>query len=209
MEVQPVTLSGQWVWLEPLRLEHADALWPQANESDIWRYLPYGTIDSPGRLRALIEDLLSRQARGTDLPFTVFDLATGTAAGMTRYLAIDRANRSLEIGGTWYGRAFRRTPVNTECKYLLLRHAFEVLGCIRVQLKTDVRNARSQQAIERLGIRREGILRKHMILPDGHQRSSVIYSVIDDEWPDLKGHLEALLCRSSSQDVTNQQEQRR
>ncbi len=207
MEVQPVTLSGQWVRLEPLRLEHADALWPQANEPDIWRYLPYGTIDSPARLRTLIEDLLNRQARGTDLPFAVFDQATGIAAGMTRYLAIDHANRSLEIGGTWYGRAFRRTPVNTECKYLLLRHAFEVLGCIRVQLKTDLRNIRSQQAIERLSILREGILRKHMILPDGHQRSSVIYSVIDDEWPDLKDYLEALMRRSSVSDSTNQLEQ--
>jgi len=193
MRVQPVTLTGQRVRLAPLCLEHAEVLWPQADDPDVWRYLPYGTIDSPARLRALIAELLARQARGTDLPFTVFDLATGLAAGMTRYLAIDYANRSLEIGGTWYGRAFRRTATNTECKYLLLRHAFESLGCVRVQLKTDVRNERSQRAIERLGAVREGVLRKHMILPDGYLRSSVIYSVVDDEWPAVKAHLEALL----------------
>jgi len=193
MRVQPVTLTGQRVRLAPLCLEHAEVLWPQADDSDVWRYLPYGTIDSPARLRALIAELLARQARGTDLPFTVFDLATGLAAGMTRYLAIDYANRSLEIGSTWYGRAFRRTATNTECKYLLLRHAFESLGCVRVQLKTDVRNERSQRAIERLDAVREGVLRKHMILPDGYLRSSVIYSVVDDEWPAVKAHLEALL----------------
>ena len=193
MRVQPVTLTGQRVRLAPLCLEHAEVLWPQADDPDVWRYLPYGTIDSPARLRALIAELLARQARETDLPFTVFDLATGLAAGMTRYLAIDYANRSLEIGGTWYGRAFRRTATNTECKYLLLRHAFESLGCVRVQLKTDVRNERSQRAIERLGAVREGVLRKHMILPDGYLRSSVIYSVVDDEWPAVKAHLEALL----------------
>jgi len=195
MDVQPVVLIGRWARLEPLRLEHAEVLWPQANEPDIWRYLPYGPVDSPAHLRSLIGALLNRQARGTDLPFAVFDLATSTAAGMTRYLAIDRANRNLEIGGTWYGRNFRRTALNTECKYLLLKHAFESLGCIRVQLKADMRNERSQRAIERLGAVREGILRKHMILPDGHLRTSVIYSVIDDEWPAIKAHLERLLRR--------------
>jgi RimJ/RimL family protein N-acetyltransferase len=123
----------------------------------------------------------------------VFDLATGAAAGMTRYMTIDRPNRGLEIGGTWYGRRFRRTAMNTECKYLLMRHAFEVLGCIRVQLKTDLRNERSQQAIERLGAVREGVLRKNMIMPDGYHRSSVMYSVIDDEWPAVKARLEQLL----------------
>jgi RimJ/RimL family protein N-acetyltransferase len=193
MDIQPVTLVGRWVRLEPLCLEHAEALWPQADEPDIWRYMPYGEVNSLQRLRAVIEDLLSRQSRGTDLPFTVFDLATGAAAGMTRYMTIDRPNRGLEIGGTWYGRRFRRTAMNTECKYLLMRHAFEVLGCIRVQLKTDLRNERSQQAIERLGAVREGVLRKNMIMPDGYHRSSVMYSVIDDEWPAVKARLEQLL----------------
>ncbi len=193
MDVQPVTLIGRWVRLEPLRVEHAEALWPQADEPEIWRYMPYGEVNSPAKLRAVIEDLLGRQARGTDLCFAVFNCVTDTAAGMTRYMTIDRPNRSLEIGGTWYGKAYRRTAMNTECKYLLLRHAFEVLGCVRVQLKTDLRNERSQRAIERLGAVREGVLRKHMIMPDGYQRSSVIYSVIDDEWPVVKAHLERLL----------------
>jgi RimJ/RimL family protein N-acetyltransferase len=112
---------------------------------------------------------------------------------MTRYMTIEQANRGLEIGGTWYGKAHRRTAVNTECKYLLMRHAFETLGCIRVQLKTDSRNERSQRAIERLGATREGVLRKNMIMPDGYQRSSVMYSVIDDDWPSVKARLEQFL----------------
>jgi RimJ/RimL family protein N-acetyltransferase len=202
MDIQPVTLVGRWVRLEPLRLEHAEGLWPQADEPDIWRYMPYGEVNSPQRLQAVIEDLLARQARGTDLPFVVFDVATGAAAGMTRYMTIDRPNRGLEIGGTWYGRRFRRTAVNTECKYLLMRHAFEALGCIRVQLKTDLRNERSQRAIERLGAVREGVLRKNIIMPDGYHRSSVMYSVLDDEWPAVKARLEHLLeaQRHTSQD---------
>lgn len=193
MDVQPVTLIGRWVRLEPLRPEHAEALWPQADEPEIWRYMPYGEVNSLDKLRTVIEDLLGRQARGTDLCFAVFDDVTGAAAGMTRYMTIDRPNRSLEIGGTWYGKSYRRTAMNTECKYLLMKHAFEVLGCIRVQLKTDLRNERSQRAIERLGAVREGVLRKHMIMPDGYQRSSVMYSVIDDEWPAVKARLERLL----------------
>lgn len=193
MNVQPVTLIGRWARLEPLRVEHAEALWPQADEPEIWRYMPYGEVDSPAKLRAVIEDLLGRQTRGTDLCFAVFDHVTSVAAGMTRYMTIDCVNRSLEIGGTWYGKHYRRTAMNTECKYLLMRHAFESLGCIRVQLKTDLRNERSQRAIERLGAVREGVLRKHMIMPDGYQRSSVMYSVIDDEWPSVKARLERLL----------------
>lgn len=193
MDVQPVILIGRWVRLEPLRPEHAEALWLQADEPEIWRYMPYGEVNSLDKLRTVIEDLLGRQARGTDLCFAVFDHATGAAAGMTRYMTIDRPNRSLEIGGTWYGKSYRRTAMNTECKYLLMKHAFEVLGCIRVQLKTDLRNERSQRAIERLGAVREGVLRKNMIMPDGYHRSSVMYSVIDDEWPAVKARLERLL----------------
>lgn len=193
MEIQPVVLVGRYARLEPLSLSHAELLWPQADDPEIWRFMPYGEVNSLERLRAVIEDLLRRQDRGTDLPFAVFDLATKAAAGMTRYMTIDRPNRGLEIGGTWYGRQFRRTALNTECKYLLMRHAFEVLGCIRVQLKTDLRNERSQRAIERLGAVREGVLRKNMIMPDGYHRSSVMYSVIDDEWPAVKARLEHLL----------------
>ena len=134
-----------------------------------------------------------RQSAGNDLPFAVIDLKSGQPVGATRYMTIERGNRSLEIGGTWYGAAHRRTPVNTESKYLLLGHAFDRLGCVRVQFRTDLRNERSQKAIERLGASREAVFRKHLRMPDGYQRSSVIYSLLDDEWPQVKVRLEKLL----------------
>jgi RimJ/RimL family protein N-acetyltransferase len=146
-------------------------------------------------MRNWLLDILSRAEKGTDLPFVAIQLSTGRVAGATRYLNIMPKDRGLEIGGTWYGPEFQRTPVNTECKYLLLRHAFETLGCIRVQLKTDLRNERSQKAIERLGAVREGVLRNHMILPDGRYRHSVFYSILDTEWPDVKNRLEQMLER--------------
>jgi RimJ/RimL family protein N-acetyltransferase len=168
-------------------------LWPHANEPAIWLYMPYGEVNTVDRLRDVIRDLLRRQSAGTDLCFVVVDCASSTPIGMTRFMTIERVNRGLEIGGTWYGKDFRRTAVNTECKYLLMQHAFESLGCIRVQLKTDLRNERSQHAIERLGAMREGVLRKNIIMPDGYQRSSVMYSVIDEEWPFVKKRLEHFL----------------
>ncbi|MCX7939630.1 MAG: GNAT family N-acetyltransferase [Thermoflexales bacterium] len=194
MNLEPVVLVGRVVRLEPLCLEHAEPLWRHADDPEIWRYMPYGQVDTPEKLRALIAELLERQGRATDLCFTVFYQATGEPIGMTRYLAIDLKNRSLEIGGTWYGRAYRGTKVNIESKFLLLRYAFEQLSCIRVQLKADVRNMRSQRAIERLGAVREGVLRKHLIMPDGYVRSSVVYSILDEEWPAVKSHLLALLA---------------
>jgi RimJ/RimL family protein N-acetyltransferase len=124
-------------------------------------------------------------------------LESGRVAGATRYLNIVPQDRGLEIGGTWYGPEFQRTVVNTECKYLLLSHAFERLGCIRVQLKTDLRNERSQRAIERIGAVKEGVLRNHMILPDGRIRHSVFYSILDTEWPEVKNRLEGMLERHS------------
>ena len=155
--------------------------------------MPYGNIDSLAKMRSWVEEMLRRQAKGTDLPFAIIDLASGQPAGATRYMTIEPANRSLEIGGSWLGRAYRRTAANTESKYLLLHHAFEVLGCVRVQFRTDLRNERSQRAIERLGAVREAVLRKYSILPDGYPRSSVFYSIIDDEWPGVKRRLEAYL----------------
>jgi N-acetyltransferase len=139
--------------------------------------------------------LLERQAEGTDLCFTVVHRESGKSIGCTRYLNIDVADRGVEIGGTFYGLAYQRTGVNTECKYLLLRHAFEVWQCIRVQLKTDLINVRSQLAIERLGAVKEGVLRNHMVLPTGRIRHSVVYSIIDSEWPDVKARVEALMAR--------------
>ena len=193
MDVQPVILTGRHVRLEPLTAAHAEPLWPHADEPAIWLFMPYGEVNTVDRLREVINILLRRQSAGTDLCFAVIDLNSNMPVGMTRYMTIETANRGLEIGGTWYGKAFRRTAVNTECKYLLFQHAFEVLGCIRVQIKTDLRNERSQRAIERIGASREGVLRKNIIMPDGFQRSSVMYSVIDEEWPSVKQRLENLL----------------
>mgnify|MGYP000851211519 CR=1 FL=1 len=190
---QPITLNGRFVRLEPLSLDHAEDLAVAGAYPDIWRYMPYPVVNSEADMRAQIEDLLSRQARGTDLPFAVRHLADGRAIGMSRYLDIQVVNQMLEIGGTWYTPTLQRTAVNTECKWLLMTHAFETLGCVRVQIKTDLRNERSQRAIERLGAVREGVLRNHMRMPDGYQRSSVYYSVLAEEWPTVRERLRGWL----------------
>src|SRR5258708_6067344 len=186
MDVKPVTLTGRVVRLEPLSEAHVPDLAVVGQDDSLWAYIPYSPVHSEA-------DMLAREARGTDLPLAVVLQATGRALGLTRYLNIDPANRALEIGGSWYGRAYQRTAVNTESKSLLLSHAFERLGCIRVQLKTDLRNERSQRAIERIGAQREGVLRHNMIMPDGHVRDSVYYSILAEEWPAVKAKLEGML----------------
>lgn len=195
MRVEPVTLTGRFVRLEPLSEDHVPGLAAIGLEDDIWRFMPYGEMRTEDDIRNWVRLMLDLQAQGADMPFAVIDLPSGCVAGCTRYLEIRPAHRGLEIGGTWYGAAYRRTRVNTESKYLLLEHAFERLGCIRVQIKTDSRNARSQRAIERLGAKKEGVLRKHLILPDGHIRDSVYYSILDSEWPAVKARLLELLAR--------------
>jgi RimJ/RimL family protein N-acetyltransferase len=195
MNIQPVTLTGKIIRLEPLSEAHVPDLALSGDDDEIWRFMLYGSVRSEEQMHAWVIDLLNRQKEGTDLPFAVIYLATGQAIGATRYLNISPENRGLEIGGTWYAYAYQRTGVNTEAKYLLLTHAFETLGCVRVQLKTDLRNIRSQLAIERIGAVKEGILRKHMILPDGTLRDSVFYSILDDEWPVVKARLEEMLYR--------------
>jgi RimJ/RimL family protein N-acetyltransferase len=199
LNVQPVTLTGQFVRLEPLTAAHAPDLAAAGQDETIWRFMPYGVVNTEEKMRAWVREILSRQARGTDLVFAVIHLASGKAVGSTRYMDIQRPHRGLEIGGTWYGSAYQRTAVNTECKYLLLRHAFETLGCIRVQLKTDLRNERSQKAIERIGAVREGVLRDHMIMPDGYIRSSVYFSLLAGEWPGVKANLEEKLAGGGRQ----------
>jgi RimJ/RimL family protein N-acetyltransferase len=189
MKLQPVTLTGRLVRLEPLSESHIPDLTVAARDESIWRYMRYGTVTNQEQMRAWIHYLFDESARGTYLPFTVIHLESNLAIGATRYLNIDPPNLALEIGGTWYAVAYQGTDVNTECKYLLLRHAFETLGCIRVQFKTDARNLRSQRAIERLGAVKEGVLRKHMLLPDGFIRDSVFYSILDTEWPTVKAKL--------------------
>lgn len=193
MNIQPVTLSLRTVRLEPLSEAHISGLFKAGQDESIWRYMRYGRIETEEQMAEWVRRLLAAQEQGTDLPFAVVHQETKEVIGATRYLEIQPQNRSLEIGGTWYTPAFQRTSVNTECKYLLLRHAFEVLGCVRVQFKADVRNERSQRALERIGAVKEGILRNHMILPDGYLRSSVYYSILPIEWLEVKARLEAKL----------------
>lgn len=191
-----VSLIGAHVRLEPLSLAHAEGLLPHALEPEIWLYIPYGNINTLEKLQNMISGLLRKQETGSDLCYTVFHQASNQPIGMTRYISVDRSNYGVEIGGTWYGKEYRRSAVNTEAKYLLLRHAFEVFACQRVQIQSDVRNERSQRAIERLGAVREGIMRKNKRMPDGHQRNSIMYSIIDDEWPAIKTKLEGWLQKS-------------
>jgi RimJ/RimL family protein N-acetyltransferase len=198
MHIEPVTLTGRVVRLEPLSEAHVSDLAAVGQDDSLWAYIPYPPVRSEDDMRAWVLDLLVRQARGADLPFAVVHLETGRAIGASRYLDIQLANRAVEIGGTWYGRAFQRTAVNTESKYLLLGHAFERLGCIRVQLKTDLRNERSRRAIERIGAVCEGVLRHSMIMPDGYWRDSVYYSILADEWPGVKARLEGMLGRTAA-----------
>ncbi|HJS18971.1 MAG TPA: GNAT family protein [Anaerolineales bacterium] len=195
MEVKPVVLSGNYARLEPMTEEHIPGLAEIGVRQPFWQFMLYGDINSVEDMRNWVRDILSRAEKGTDLPFVAVHLASGRVAGATRYLNIIPHDRGLEIGGTWYGSEFQRTVVNTECKYLLLSHAFETLGCIRVQLKTDLRNERSQKAIERLGAVKEGVLRNHMILLDGSYRHSVYYSILDTEWSEVKKRLEVMLER--------------
>jgi len=193
VEIAPVTLTGSVVRLEPLSEQHASDLTVAAHDEYIWRYMLYVYPDNEDKMLAWVRDILARQAAGTDLAFAVIHLASGRAIGATRYLEIRPPHRGLEVGGTWYATEFQRTAVNIECKYLLLKHAFEVLGCIRVQFKADARNLRSIRAIERLGAAREGVLRNHYILPDGGYRDSVYFSILDSEWPKGKERLEEML----------------
>lgn len=193
MDIQRITLTGKHVRLEPLDEKHIPGLAEIGRGHDFWKFMLYGEMKTEADFRYFVDDLLAREKKGTDLPFTVIHLATGRVAGSTRYLNIDRPNRGLEVGGTWYGPEFQRTAVNTECKYLLLTHAFETLKVIRAQIKTDSLNVRSQAAIERIGAVKEGVLRNHMITPDGRFRDSVFYSILDSEWAGVKKKLEEML----------------
>ncbi len=193
MEVKPVVLTGTHARLEPMTEAHATGLAEVGVGQDFWKFLVYGDMNTKADMQNWVTDILGRAEKGTDLPFVAVHLESGRIAGATRYLNIMPNDRGLEIGGTWYGPEFQRTAVNTECKYLLMSHAFETLGAIRVQLKTDSRNERSQKAIERIGAKKEGILRNHMILPDGYFRHSVFYSILDSEWPEVKKNLEAMM----------------
>jgi len=187
-----VTLLGERVKLIPLEELHTEGLYEAAKVSEIWSHL-LSKIQSIEDIKQLVKNALKSKESGQELPFVVLDLETNLIVGSTRFLDISVQNKSLEIGWTWYNPSVWRTRVNTECKYLLLKHCFEELNFNRVQLKTDVRNQRSRTAILRLGAVQEGIIRKHTILPDGFARDSMIFSIIKEEWPSIKERLEGFL----------------
>lgn len=189
MVVEPVILEGPRVRLEPLSLEHLDALVSFGLNEDLWRYRT-DVVSTRDEMRSYIEKLLAKQAQGEELGFAVIERASGAVRASTRLMSIDVANRGVEIGGTFIDPSWQRTFVNTECKFLLLRHAFETWRCIRVFLKTDSLNEQSRRAILRLGAREEGTLRNHMIMPGGRYRHSIYFSIIEAEWPDVKAGLE-------------------
>ncbi len=197
MQVAPVTLElpGGAARLEPLSIDHAPALFEASRDPDIWRFLPDRQPSTQAEMFSLVQAALIERDRGMRLPFAVVDTRTGAAAGSTSYIDIQPSNRSLEIGWTWLGAAAWRTAINTQCKYLLLRHAFDSLGAVRVCLKTDARNQRSQRAILRLGARYEGCLRRSRVLHDGFIRDTMYYSILDREWPAVKSRLESMLNR--------------
>ena len=196
MRVEPVTLEGWMVRLEPLRFEHEPGLWEVAQEPEIWQFMS-ALVERRDDLHGWIAEALRLAQQGSALPFAIIERATGRAIGSTRYGNIIPADRNLEIGWTWLGKQFWRTAVNTECKYLLLRHAFETLGCVRVQLKTDALNVRSRTAIKRLGAVEEGTLRKHIWVQNRRFRDTVMFSIVDDEWPAVRERLEGWLDGTS------------
>ena len=190
---KPVSLAGKVVRLEPLAITDIPGLVLAGKDESIWKYMLYGNLSIPENMYGWVKEMLTRQANGDDLPFIVISKLSGQVIGSTRYLEMRPVHRSLEIGGTWYAPEFQRTKVNTECKYLLLEYAFEKLKCIRVQFKVDAQNAHSIRAIERLGAVREGVLRNHLILPNGRWRDSIYFSILDREWQDVKTQLEQRL----------------
>lgn len=192
-EPHPVVLEGRHVRLEPLEPHHAPDL-AAAVAPEIWRYLDGPPPLSEADVAAFIDEALAVAADGSQIPFATVHRASGRAVGSTRFMDIRPAHRALEIGWTWLGKPWQRTAANTEAKRLMLGHAFEHLGAVRVCLKTDARNVQSQQAIARLGAVHEGVLRRHMILWDGTIRDTVYYSILDHEWPAVKARLETRLA---------------
>jgi N-acetyltransferase len=194
MEIGPVRLEGAHVLLEPLDQSHFEGLSKIAFDPDLWR-LNIATIRDADELNASIEAMLAAQAAGSMLPFATIERASQRVIGSTRFMNIERAHRRLEIGGTWIAKPWQRTVINTEAKYLMLRHAFEELGCVRVELKTDALNQQSRTAILRIGAKEEGTLRQHTMTWNGRTRDTVYFSILDKEWPQVKADLEAKLTR--------------
>lgn len=195
MQIKQVTLNGRLVRLEPLTMNHAAELYEASRDPALWTYKPVKQPQVLADMRQLIAATLQSQEAGTCLPFAIRSLERDGVVGETRYHNFTVSDCGVEIGWTWLAPAVQRTGVNTECKYLLLRHAFEEWGAIRVQFRTHHLNTTSQRAIERLGAVREGVLRNHLIMPDGSYRHSVYFSIIDSEWPAVRARLEEMMQR--------------
>jgi len=193
--ISPLSLEGRYVRLEPLRPEHATLLWEVAKDhlADLFQWIPY-QLNSLEDFQAFNRQVLEEQARGLTVPFSTIERGSNQVVGTTRFMNMDLANRKVEIGSTWIAPRWQRTAVNTEAKYLMLCHAFDVWKCFRIELKTDALNQRSRQAILRLGAKEEGTLRKHMLTYSGRQRDSVYFSILDTEWPSVKSRLGAALA---------------
>jgi N-acetyltransferase len=194
LDIQPITLENAVVRLVPLEASHIDALTAIGAEESLWRYFTTRQ-DTPVSMAKWVNVALENQAKGTELPFTVIHKADGQIVGSTRYMNIAKADYRLEIGSTWYGTAWQRTAINTHCKFLLLRHAFESLLCYRVEFKTDMLNERSRLALLRIGATQEGIFRNHMVMHDQRLRHSVYFSVLSIEWQTIKQNLLNLMNR--------------
>ena len=192
--VVPLTLEGSVVRLEPIRREHAPLFWDVAKNDldDIFRWIPY-SMKRYEDFQNLIEKALAEQERGESVVFATLERSSRQTIGSTRFMNIDRGNRRVEIGSTWIAPAWQRTAANTEAKYLMLRHCFEVWGCIRVELKTDALNQKSRNAILHIGAKEEGTLRRHLVTWTGRVRDTVYFSILNDEWPEVKGRLESRL----------------
>ncbi len=194
LDVRPVTLEGEHARLEPLALTHVDGLAAAGRDPEIFRWMPW-TPYTRADFERLVRDALDAQAAGSALPWAIIERASGAIVGSTRLLAISPADLRVEVGWTWLARRVQRTPINTECKFLILRHCFETLGCVRVELKTDFRNEQSRRAIARIGAKEEGIFRRHMRVQHGVMRDTVWFSILDDEWPGVRARLAAMLRR--------------
>jgi N-acetyltransferase len=192
--ILPITLAGAHATLEPLAASHADGVRAAAADGELWN-LWYTSVPAPDKVAEWLDIALDMRERQGAMPFVVRDNASGGVVGSTRYFNVDAANRRLEIGHTWYARRAQRTAINTECKRLLLTHAFETLRCIAVEFRTHWFNHRSREAIARLGAKQDGVLRNHHLMPDGSKRDTVVFSILDSEWPAVKRHLDFLLDR--------------
>jgi RimJ/RimL family protein N-acetyltransferase len=193
----PLTLEGSVVRLESLRQEHADLFWQAAKDAlDIFRWIPY-SMKTREDFHRLVDKAMTEQQRGESVVFATVERSSGRVIGSTRFMNIDRVNRRAEIGSTWIAPTWQRTAVNTEAKFLMLQHAFEVWKCIRVELKTDALNQQSRSAILRIGAKEEGTLRKHLVTWSGRVRDTVYFSILDTEWPEVKTRLEARITGSA------------